>query len=165
MRISTGKPRSIGVSNRVQLHSITPGQNMTEESHWAVCRTFSSRVHWVRPEIEKTNHGTFLPTYARVWSSDGKLSCRERVLMPGYLFFLTTPDTWGEVANTEGVYGVLANNGKASRVSDKEMYRLVMGHVGGWHNEVDIAGLDRQATRAARRKRTRTRPSKRARAA
>lgn len=138
-----------------------------EEPHWAVCRTFSNRVHWVRPEIEKTNHGTFLPTYIRAWSSDGKLSIRERVLMPGYLFFKTEPDRWGEVKHVEGVYDVLSNNGRASKVTDKEMHRMVLGHILGDANEVDLVGLERQRTRqeSKRDRARRPRPSRRARAA
>jgi transcription antitermination factor NusG len=137
------------------------------EPYWAVCRAFSNRVHWLRPEIEKTNHGTFMPTYVRVWSSDGKLSIRERALMPGYLFFWTDEKSWGEVANVEGVHAVIANNGKASRVSADEMYRMVVGHILGDANEVDLAGLERQQYRSKskRERARRQRPSKRARAA
>jgi transcription antitermination factor NusG len=138
---------------------------MNASPHWAVCRTFSNRVHWVRPEIEKTNHGTFLPTYVRVWASDGKLSCRERALMPGYLFFMTEPDRWGEVKNVEGVFDVLSNNGKASRVSDREMCRLVMGHLSGDFNDIDMTGLERLAEKQRRRRNRRPRASKRARGA
>jgi hypothetical protein len=137
------------------------------EPYWAVCRAFSNRVQWLRPEIEKTGHGTFLPTYVRVWSSDGKLSIRHRVLMPGYLFFLTTPKLWGEVANVEGVHAVLSNNGMASKVTDKEMYRMVVQHFLGDANEVDVTGLERQQVRqnAKRDRARRPRPSRRARAA
>jgi transcription antitermination factor NusG len=132
------------------------------KQYWAVCRTFSNRIHWVRPEIEKTNHGTFFPTYVRVWASDGKLSMRERPLMPGYLFFMTEEDRWGEVKNVEGVYEVIANNGKASKVTDAEMHRLVMGHILGDTNEVDLEGLEYRRNQS-RRKSRRPRASKRAR--
>jgi transcription antitermination factor NusG len=143
------------------------GDHPGDEPYWAVCRAFSNRVHWLRPEIEKTNHGTFMPTYVRVWSSDGKLSIREKAMMPGYLFFLTKPNLWGEVKNVEGVHDVLANNGKASKVTDAEMQRLVMGHILGEANEVDLAGLERQQYRSKskRERARRQRPSKRARAA
>lgn len=135
--------------------------------YWAVCRAYSNRVHWLRPEIEKIDHGTFMPTYIRVWSSDGKLSIREKALMPGYLFFQTTPRLWGEVKNVEGVYDVLSNNGKASRVTAEEMYRMVVGHILGDANEVDLAGLERQQyqSKSKRERARRQRPSKRARAA
>jgi transcription antitermination factor NusG len=136
---------------------------MNASPHWAVCRTFSNRVHWVRPEIEKTNHGTFLPTYVRVWASDGKLSCRERALMPGYLFFMTEPDRWGEVKNVEGVFDVLSNNGKASRVTEREINRLVLGHILGDFNDIDLRGLERQPQERRKRHR-RPRASRRARA-
>lgn len=132
-------------------------------AHWAVCRVFSSRVHIVRTEIEKTDRGTFLPTYAKVWVADGKLCVKERALMPGYLFFKTEPASWSEVKNVYGVFDVLNNNGQASRVTDAEMQLLVMGHVTGEHNDVSLEGLDR--LRPDRKRRRRARPSKRARAA
>lgn len=132
--------------------------------HWAVCQTFSSRVHRVRPEIEKIDRGTFLPTYARVWSSDGKLSIRERLLMPGYLFFVTKPEDWGAVKNVDGVYRVLTNGERASRVTDSEMHRMVLDHALGRHNDVDLAGLDRErAGVTGRRRQRKPRASKRAR--
>jgi transcription antitermination factor NusG len=139
--------------------------NELPREHWAVCRTFSNRVRWVRPEIEKTNHGTFMPTYVRVWASDGKLSCRERALMPGYLFFfLPDPDRWSEVKNVEGVFDVISNNGRASKVTEQEINRLVLGHIRGEYNDINLDGLER--TRGPRRQRQRRpRASKRARAA
>lgn len=139
---------------------------MSEEPYWAVCRAFSNRVHWLRPEIEKTGHGTFMPTYVRVWASDGKLSIRERALMPGYLLFKTEPKLWGEVKNVEGVYEVISNNGKASKVTDAEMHRLVMGHILGEANEIDLEGLERQHRRhrSKRERARRPRPGKRIRA-
>jgi transcription antitermination factor NusG len=134
----------------------------SNKTYWAVCRTFSNRVHRVMPEIEKTNHGTFLPTYARVWSSGGKLSARERVLFPGYLFFQTKADGWAEVSEIDGVDGVLAHGERASRVTDAEMVRMVISHATREHDERDTTGLER----ATRRKRyRRPRQSRRARAA
>jgi transcription antitermination factor NusG len=131
-------------------------------AHWAVCRAYSSRVHIVRSEIEKTDHGTFLPTYAKVRASDGKLFCRERPLMPGYLFFfLPNPKSWTDVKNLYGVFDVISNDERASKVTDLEMHRLVVGHITGEHNDVDISGLER----AARRNGRKPRASKRARAA
>jgi transcription antitermination factor NusG len=134
------------------------------DQHWAVCQTLSSRVHRVRPEIEKIDRGTFLPTYARVWASGGKLSARERQLFPGYLFFRTAPDQWAAVAQVDGVYRVLTKPGElAARVSDAEMERMVREHVSGKHNEVDLSGLDRDPFK--RRRQRKPRASKRARAA
>jgi transcription antitermination factor NusG len=132
-------------------------------AHWAVCRAYSSRVHIVRSEIEKTEHGTFLPTYAKVRASDGKLFCRERPLMPGYLFFfLPNPRRWTDVKNVYGVFDVISNNEGASKVTDQEMHRMVMGHITGAHNDVDVRGLERQTRRQSGRK---PRASKRAREA
>lgn len=132
------------------------------ERHWAVCRTFSFRVHRVRPEIEKTNHGTFLPTYARAWVRDGELCIRERLLMPGYLFFMTEPEGWADVRDVDGVHQVLSNNGKASKVLPEEMNRMVLDHVIGTHNSANLDGLNRRTKRERAR---RPRLSKRARAA
>jgi hypothetical protein len=142
---------------------------MIDEEHWAVCRTFSNRVHWVRPEIEKTNHGTFLPTYVRAWASDGKFSCRERALMPGYLFFMTEPDRWGDVKNVEGVFDVLTKydpRGRlvAGRVTEAEINRLVLGHIRGEFDDINLDGLER-VRQPRRRRHRRPRASKRARAA
>jgi transcription antitermination factor NusG len=137
---------------------------MTTTAHWAVCRAYSSRVHIVRSEIEKTEHGTFLPTFAKVRANDGKLFCRERPLMPGYLFFfLPDPKRWTDVKNVYGVFDVISNNEGASKVTDREMHRLVMGHITGEHNDVDITGLKLE-TRQQRSGR-KPRASKRARAA
>jgi transcription antitermination factor NusG len=143
-------------------HYMTASQDDDNLPYWAVCRMFSNRVRWVRPEIEKTNHGTFMPTYVRVWASDGKLSMRERPLMPGYLFFMTDSKTWGEVKNVDGVYEVVSNNGKASKVTDDEMQRLVIGHIFGHTNDVDLDGLEYKRS-LTRRKSRRPRASKRAR--
>jgi transcription antitermination factor NusG len=137
---------------------------MNEEPHWAVCRTFSFRVHRVRPEIEKTNHGTFLPTYARAWVRDGELCIRERLLMPGYLFFMTEPEGWADVRDVEGVHSVLSNNGRASKVLPGEMLRLVVDHATGAHNSATLDGLNRRQ-RTKRERARRPRASKRARAA
>jgi N-methylhydantoinase B/oxoprolinase/acetone carboxylase alpha subunit len=136
-------------------------QSEPPKTYWAVCRTFSNRVHRVAPEIEKANHGTFLPTYARVWSSNGKLSARERVLFPGYLFFQTDATGWGAVSEIDGVDEVLAHGERASRVTDDEMCRMMISHATREHDERDTTGLERTARRKRYR---RPRASKRARA-
>jgi transcription antitermination factor NusG len=133
--------------------------------YWAVCRTFSNRVPWVRAEIEKIDHGTFFPTYARIWNSGGKMSSRERSLMPGYLFFMTTEKGWGDVANIEGVYRVLSHDGKASKVSDAEMWQLVVDHATGANNDIDLSWIPRLKSLDRRRRSRKPRPGKRARSA
>lgn len=132
------------------------------EPHWAVCRAYSHRVHIVRSEIEKTDHGTFLPTYAKVKASDGKLFCRERPLMPGYLFvYLPNPGRWTDVKNVYGVFDMISNNGGASKVTDAEMHILVMDHILGAQNDINLEGLERIP--ATRRRNRKPRPSRRAR--
>jgi transcription antitermination factor NusG len=96
-----------------------------------------------------------------MWVNAGKLSCRRRALMPGYLFFMTTPKGWGEVKNIHGVCDVIANSEMASQVKPDEMFSLVVGHATGQHNEFNLAGLDRETRH--RRKGRRPRPSRRAR--
>lgn len=136
----------------------------TEETYWAVCRAFTFRVHRVMPEIEKTNHGTFLPTYARVWSSRGKLSARERVLFPGYLFFQTTPRGWAAVRDVDGVHCVLAQGERASRVKDSEMARMMLDHAMRVHDDRDTTGLER-VVNGKRKRGRKPRQSRRARVA
>lgn len=133
------------------------------KTYWAVCRTFSNRVHRVRQEIEKAGHGTFCPTYARVWASDGKFSSRERVQYPGYLFFQTTAKGWGDVRSIDGVDEVLAHGEIARPVQDEEMIRIVIADATQEHNEVDYSGIPSQPRK--RRRRRRARPGKRLRIA
>ncbi len=108
---------------------------MTTQGHWAVAQTVSKMEHIVRREIEKTNHGAFLPTYARHWKVDGRPYLKEYPLLGGYIFFLTAADDWAGIPDIHGVYRVLSNpNGSTMRISDKEMERLVLGHAAGDHN-------------------------------
>ncbi|MES2030861.1 MAG: transcription termination/antitermination NusG family protein [Pseudomonadota bacterium] len=136
---------------------------VVEGAHWAVCQTFSNRVHRVRPEIEKAERGTFLPTYGKVWTKGGLPWSSERQLMPGYIFFRTEPDAWGEVKNIEGVYSVLTNGGSAGRVLDSEMRRLVLDDAMGVHNRFEGVFSDSGGKKRYSKRRRRPRPGKRAR--
>lgn len=131
---------------------------MTTEPHWAVCQIFSNRANRIRTEVERTNHGTFVPTYARIWHTDGKRSSRERELFPGYLFFLTEGDDWGPVGEVDGVCRVIANAGKISTVPEKEIIRLVVGHATGEWNEIEHQP---KSDKRYSRRRRRPRPGKR----
>lgn len=135
---------------RIDLEPQTVGP---DETHWAVCQTFSNRVHRVRPEIEKANRGTFVSTYARLWIKSGLAWSKERQLMPGYVFFRTKPKKWGAVRNIEGVYSVLTNNELACKVMDDEMRRLVVEHATGVHNEIAQAGVEGAKRRYSKRRR------------
>jgi transcription antitermination factor NusG len=119
------------------------------EQHWAVARVFSKRAHRISQELAGLSVGTFQPTYVRRWFVDGRPSAKERPLMPGYMLVHT--DDWGAIRDVEGVYGVLTNAGRASRVTDEEMTRLVLAHATGAHNDV-------QAGPEVRRPRRRRRP-------
>lgn len=136
---------------------------MTDKTYWAVCRTFSNRVHRVIPEIEKTNHQTFVPTYVRTWVSGGRISSRERVLLPGYALFRTVDDDWAAVANIDGVDEVLSNVGRACRVTDEEFCRLFLGNASRAFDEIDREVIDHEPRK--RRRRRRARPGKRLRMA
>jgi hypothetical protein len=144
--------------------SVEPSQGgESGKKRWAVCQTFSNQVHRVRPEIEKANRGTFIPTYARFWGKGGLPWSTERPLLPGYLFFQTEPDAWGEVKNIDGVCSVITNGGHASPVRDTEMHRLVLDHAMGVHNRFEGGVADTGRKRVGKRRRPRA--SKRARAA
>jgi transcription antitermination factor NusG len=93
------------------------------------------------------------------------MSSRERSLMPGYLFFMTTEKGWGDVANIEGVYRVLSHDGKASKVSDAEMWQLVVDHATGANNDIDLSWIPRLKSLDRRRRSRKPRPGKRARSA
>jgi transcription antitermination factor NusG len=141
------------------------------ERYWTVAQTVSKMEHLVRRDIEKTDHGAFLPTYARNWNIDGKSYARECALFTGYVFFMTEAEDWAGIPDIHGVYRVPANpNGKAQRVSEAEMARLVLCHASGAHDRVDPARFTRyyNPQRAEIQRRTpssrRPRRSKRARA-
>jgi transcriptional antiterminator NusG len=135
---------------------------MAEQQYWAACQTMPGQEHVIRAEIEKIERGAFLPTFARTWVTNGKISAGERPLVPGYVFFQTDQEDWGGIQDIEGVQRVLVNESLAMRVSDADMRRLVLGHVTGEHNDYRVqVARDRRARGNSRR----PRPSKRARAA
>ncbi|PDT71722.1 antitermination protein NusG [Bradyrhizobium ottawaense] len=108
------------------------------ERYWTVAQTVSKMEHIARRDIEKGGHGAFLPTYARHWKVDGRPHAKECPLFTGYVFFMTEAEDWAGIPDIHGVYRVPANpNGKAQRVKDCEMARLVLGHASGDHNRTD----------------------------
>jgi transcription antitermination factor NusG len=136
---------------------------MSKESYWTVAQTVSRMEHLVRRDIEKTNHGAFLPTYARLWSDKHGLPCaREYPLFRGYVFFLTQTDErgdydWSGINDIHGVYKVLSDaNGIAKRVDASEMLRMMIGHATGDHDEIVVPPISRRK----RRRRPRPRRSK-----
>jgi transcription antitermination factor NusG len=142
------------------------------ERYWTVAQTVSKMEHIARREIEKTNHGAFIPTFARSQKVDGLENRKEIPLFTGYVFFMTEADDirgeydWAGIPDIHGVYSVPCNpNGKAERVTDKEMLRMFMGHIRGRYNERAPARYtryynpDRKAS--ARKKSRKPRPGKR----
>jgi transcription antitermination factor NusG len=128
---------------------------MESSQHWAVARVFSKRAHRISQELADLSVGTFQPTYVRRWFVDGKPSAKERPLLPGYML-VHVGEGWGDLRDVEGVYGVLANAGVASRVTDEEMARLVLAHATGVHNDMQAGPEVRRP-----RRRRRPRPGKR----
>lgn len=100
------------------------------EAYWAVAQTVSKMEHIVRREIEKANHGTFLPTKARFWKVDDRDYSKEWPLLGGYVFFKTHSDDWAGIPDIHGVYRVL------HRVKADEITRLMVSHAAGEHNEI-----------------------------
>jgi hypothetical protein len=108
------------------------------ERYWAVAQTVPKMEHIARREIEKTNHGAFLPTCVRSWKVDGRDHVKESPLFTGYVFFLTDGDDWAGIPDILGVYSVPANpNHRAQRVRESDMFRLVVGHAVGDHNRTE----------------------------
>lgn len=101
-----------------------------DKSFWAAVQTVSKMEHLVRRDLEKTNHGAFLPTIARHWWVDGKRYSKERPLFTGYVFFRTDGKDWAGIPDIHGVYRVLP-----CRIADSEMKRLVVGHICRDHDE------------------------------
>lgn len=140
------------------------------ERYWTVAQTVSKMEHIARREIEKTDHGAFLPTYAKSWRVDGLEYRKEVPLFTGYVFFMTEADDargeydWAGIPDIHGVYRVPANpNGRAQRVTDKEMLRMFFGHVEGAHDEQQPARFTRyynpqKAEQHRRRKSRKPRP-------
>lgn len=128
-------------------------------SYWAVAQTVTTMEHIVRREIEKTNRGAFVPTYARHWKVDGRPYAKEYPLLGGYVFFLTTADDWAGIPDIHGVYDVLANSDRsAKRVTDTEMKRLLLGHATGQHNRTDPAKFTKYYRPAPKAKRNSRKP-------
>lgn len=120
------------------------------QRYWTVAQTVSKMEHIARREIEKTNHGAFLPTYARSWKVDGHDYRKEVPLFTGYVFFMTEANDarqeydWAGIPDIHGIYRVPANpSGKAQRVTDEEMLRMFFGHIRGDHNEMAQARFTR----------------------
>lgn len=121
-----------------------PGKRCPEGPHWTVAQTVSKMEHIVRRDIEKTDHGAFLPTYARHWKVDGRQHSKEYPLLGGYVLFHTHPDNWAGIPDIHGVYRVLAGPNTLRpdkripmRVSDAEMQRLFLGCALNLHTRID----------------------------
>lgn len=116
------------------------------------------REHVIRFEIEKAERGAFLPTFTRSWVTNGKLSCGERPVIPGYVFFRTDRDSWGCIQAIEGVQQVLTNQNCAMRVSEADMIRMVIGHAANDHQDHRVRLVSERRVRNSSRK---PRPGKR----
>lgn len=143
------------------------------EPYWAAAQTVSKMESIVRRDIEKSDRGAFLPTFARHWKVDNRQYSKECPLLTGYVFFLTTGDDWDGVPDIHGVYRVLSGPAAAEqelqtamRVSEKEMMRIVLGTALNYHTRIDPPRYTKyyRGDRHEKRKTSRKpRPSKRAR--
>lgn len=141
---------------------------MSTQGYWAVAQTVSKMEHIVRREIEKTNHGAFLPTCVRHRKVDGYQCSKERPAIGGYVFFYTAGDDYAGIPDIHGVYDVLKNpDGMAQRVLPREMVRLMVDHASGKHDETLAPRYTKyyrpQPSSSARRKSRKPRASKRVR--
>lgn len=146
------------------------------QGYWAVAQTVSKMEHIVRREIEKTNHGAFLPTCVRHRKIDGLQRSNERPMMGGYVFFFTYGRDFAGIADIHGVYNVLASApdmdtpdrpGSAGRVLPSEMVRMMVDHASGKHDETLAPRYTKYyrppPSSSARRKSRKPRASKRVR--
>src|SRR5581483_3494152 len=97
---------------------------MTAELVWGALQVFSKRGVQIRREIEQTHRAVCQPAYKRVWYTSGQLSQKPRELMAGYMFVETRAEEWDDLNVIEGVIGVLANDGKISRVPYSQIERM-----------------------------------------
>jgi hypothetical protein len=112
--------------------------------YWAAAQVVSKMEHIVRREIEKANHGAFVPTHARHQKIDGRLCSKERPTIGGYVFFYTWGRDFAGISDIHGVYSVLASApdmdtpdrpGSAGRVLPSEMARMMIEHANGKNDE------------------------------
>ena len=128
----------------VNLIDRAPVREDGRELHWAVAQCVSKMEHMVRREIEKTYHGTFVPTYTRHWKVDGRQYSKEVPLIGGYVFFQTAVDDYAGIPDIHGVYCVLASASSladpnrprpANRVPPADMVRMIVDDGSGEHDK------------------------------
>jgi transcription antitermination factor NusG len=122
-------------------------------AYWAVAQTFAGMENLVRCDIEEAGKGAFLPTYVVTRIRRGRKVDSNRPLVPGYVFFQTSPEDWAGVAAVEGVSGVLCDaDGLPRRVHSMETHRLMLEHAFGQHDvSLALAPARRARSRKPRR--------------
>jgi hypothetical protein len=131
--------------------------------YWAACQMMPGQEHIVRAKVEEADRGAFVPTFARMWAADGKVSAKECAAMSGYVFFRTNGLDWAQVEAIDGVQVLtmegLDNKGMPARiakpVTDEEMRRMVLGHATGEHDRIEACITQRKARDRNRRRRSR----------
>lgn len=134
-------------------------------TYWACCYTDPGSERNARDGIEKLDRGTLLPTFAKIYYSDGRRKAFERPILNRYILVaLHAKDdpAWSEINHVEGVHSVLQNEGIPSRVSDREIINLTLAHAMGACNAVQARAANGQFTKP-RRRRARPRAGKKAR--
>lgn len=124
------------------------------EAYWTVAKTFSGMENLVRHDIEEAGKGAFLPSYSVTRIRRGRKIAARRPLIPGYVFFQTAPDDWGNVGSIKGVFGIVVDGeGIPSRVHSLEMHRLMIENAEAKHNRIEFGGamMPRNRSRKPRR--------------
>ncbi len=131
---------------------------MMTEQYWAACQMISGQERKVRAEIEKLERSTFLPAFMRTRVMRGRKSDHALASIPGYVFFRTDSQGWGQIRRIEGVHRVLASGENAVPVAPAEMMHMVLQDFCGELDDAIVASVPKP-----RRRSRRPRPSKRAR--
>lgn len=139
-------------------------------TYWVCCYTHVGCERKAQEGIEALDRGTLLPTFAMTSYSAGLKSSSERPVLNRYVLIALygrEDHAWSQIAHVEGVHRVIctydADGSLApSRVSEKEVQRLMWTHMTGALNRVQ-GRASNGCWAKPRKRRARPRPGKRVR--
>ncbi len=134
-------------------------------TYWVACYTDVAAEKRARDGIEALDRGTFLPTFAKIYSVGARRKAFERPILNRYLLVALNgrdDEAWSQIKHVEGVHDVLTNFGVPCRVSDQEVIRLMLAHAMGDYNTIQPRAVSGRYRRSKRR-RARPRAGKKAR--
>lgn len=139
-------------------------------TYWVACYTDVGAERKAQDGIEGLGRGTFLPTFAKVYTAGGRRKAFERPILNRYILVALhdrSDEAWSQVAHADGVHKVICafdENGYPvpSRVADKEVEHLMWAHMTGAFNSVQHRSANGQFQKP-RRRRCRPRAGKKAR--